>query len=431
MSQTQVSPQSGYAPGNPANLATVVYRSRAVAPLSAAELYRLTIEAQARNRREAITGVMLYDDRKFFQWLEGPSDGVDRVMHSIRNDPRHTDIEVLDDKPARARAFGEWNMKLATRESQEADLSPEIFEPPIDVLNDLRARPSAAPAVLVKLVPRPARQSGMTQTSRGPLGRSTASVLKNIILSAVIPALAKQHGVAELGRQPLRPHPRVAELADLLIASDETAARELIDELHAEQGTVWPLYSNLFEPAARSLGDLWAEDSCSEFDVTLGLCRMQTAARLLSAHAPRKSAARQRAATVLITPEPGELHRLGAALDQEVLWNAGWDPQCEYPATDKILQDLVASTWFDALDVSLSAAFEREQWLPRLTETIAGARRASRNPSLVVVVGGRIFVDHKTSGAEVGADLTSMTALCVDDLISRGIAQRDADAGGA
>jgi methanogenic corrinoid protein MtbC1 len=252
-------------------------------------------------------------------------------------------------------------------------------------------------------------------------------VLKNIILSAVIPALAKQHGVAELGRQPLRPHPRVTELADLLIAADETAARELIDELHAEQGTVWPLYSNLFEPAARSLGDLWAEDSCSEFDVTLGLCRMQTAARLLSAHAPRKAAGRQRAATVLITPEPGELHRLGAALDQEVLWNAGWDPQCEYPATDKILQDLVASTWFDALDVSLSAAFEREHWLPRLTETIAGARRASRNPSLVVVVGGRIFVDNKTSGADVGADLTSMTALSVDDLISRGIARREAD----
>lgn len=431
MSQTQVSPQSAQAP----NLSTIVYRSRAVAPLSAEELYRLTIESQARNRREAVTGVMLYDDRNFFQWLEGPSEGIGRVMHSIRNDRRHTDIEVLNDQPARARAFGEWSMKLATRASKEALLNQEILEPSADVLNDLRARPSAAPAVLVKLVPRAPGQAGQdgpaNQNSRGPLGRSTAAVLKGVILSAVIPALARQHGVAELGHRPLAPHPRVAELADLLIASDEVAARELIDELHATQGTVWPLYSNLFEPAARSLGDLWAEDSCSEFDVTLGLCRMQTAARLLSAHAPRKSAGRRRAATVLITPEPGELHRLGAALDQEVLWNAGWDPQCEYPSSDKMLQDLVSATWFDALDVSLSAAFEREHWLPRLTETIAGARRASRNPSLVVVVGGRIFVDHKTSGAEVGADLTSMTALSVDDLISRGIAQRDADADAA
>jgi methanogenic corrinoid protein MtbC1 len=383
------------------------------------------MQAQARNSREAITGVMLYDDRRFFQWLEGPNDSVGRVMHSIRNDPRHTEIEVLDDKAARERTFADWSMKLATRGPAAVTWRDAMLEPPADVVDDLRQRPDAAPAVLIKLAPRPATHpaSGAARIDHLPLGKATTAILKNVILASVIPELAGQHGVGVPAV-----HPRASELAELLVAADQGAARELIDELHAAEGTVWPLYAAVFEPAARSLGDLWAEDFCSEFEVTLGLCRMQSAARLLSAHAPQKALHRLPAGAVLIAPEPGELHQLGAVLESEVLWNAGWAPRCEYPADDKSLQDLVSGTWFDALDVSLSAAFQREDWLPRLTKTIEAARRASRNPALLVVVGGRIFVDHKTSGAEVGADLTSLTSVDVEGLIRGGIAVRDADA---
>jgi hypothetical protein len=229
----------------------------------------------------------------------------------------------------------------------------------------------------------------------------------------------------------MRVDPRASELADLLVAPDEAAARQLIDELHAAYGLIWPLYATVFEPAARLLGDLWAEDLCSEIEMTVALCRIQTAARLLSAHSRPKTRDRwSPGAAVLIAPEPGEMHRLGAALDSEVLWSAGWTPSCAFPADDTSLQEIVSTTWFDALDVSLSAAVERAYWLPRLKKTIADARHASRNPALLVIVGGRIFVEHKTSGAEVGADLTSMTALDVDDLISGGIARRDARTAG-
>jgi methanogenic corrinoid protein MtbC1 len=430
MSNAQVSrPAANDANAPP--LSTLVYRSRAVAPLSADDLYRLTLESQLRNRRESITGVMLYDDSRFFQWLEGPRDGVGRVMKSIRNDPRHTDIEILNDNVARERAFGNWSMKLAAPRAMAAPWSDAILEPPAEVVADLRQRPNAAPAVLIKLVPRASGNPGGASPaaepgSQGLLGRSTAAILKSVILAAVIPSLASQHGVAMPGGQPLPAHPRASELAELLVASDQAAARELIDELHTAEGSVWPLYASVFEPAARRLGDLWAEDLCSEFDVTLGLCRIQTAARLLSAHAPQQSGPRAPGAAVLIAPEPGELHRLGAALDSEVLWHAGWAPQCEYPADDKTLQELVSTTWFDALDVSLSAAFEREHLLPSLAKTIADARRASQNPAMLVVVGGRIFVDHKTSAAAVGADLTSVSALKMDELILAGIAKRDA-----
>jgi methanogenic corrinoid protein MtbC1 len=396
-------------------LSTVVYRSRAVSPLSAPELLQLTTTAQARNRRESITGLMLYDDRRFFQWLEGPADSVDRVMTSIRKDRRHTDIELLDDHAAPARTFGDWAMKLATP-APTVSLRGEALEPPAEIVEILRKRPEAAPALLLKLVPLSPDSIGgaLADSTKAQLSPNTASVLRNVIVSAIIPKLVATHGARGPESALWPANPRANELADLLIAADQSAALELIQELKGADGEVQPLYATLFEPAARSLGDLWNEDSCSEFDVTLGLCRLQTAVRLLAGAALPPVSASVAQPLVLIAPEPGEMHGLGAAMDSEVLWNAGWAPHTEYPEDDKALQDLLAGNWFDVLDLSLSSAFRRDSWLPRMNKTIAAARLASRNPALVVAVGGRVFNEEKAAGISVGADMASKSALHVD-----------------
>jgi hypothetical protein len=78
---------------------------------------------------------------------------------------------------------------------------------------------------------------------------------------------------------------------------------------------------------------------------------------------------------------------------------------------------MVAETWFDVLDLSLSPSFQREHWLPRMAETIAQARSASLNPALVIVVGGRAFVEHPEAGATVGADASSPSAARIEQLM--------------
>jgi len=100
--------QSASAAADARHLCSVVYRSRAVSALSDFDLYRLVQTAQARNETESITGLMLYDDGRFYQWLEGPVDNVARIMRLIRTDRRHTDIEILSDKPTASRQFGDW-----------------------------------------------------------------------------------------------------------------------------------------------------------------------------------------------------------------------------------------------------------------------------------------------------------------------------------
>jgi hypothetical protein len=251
-----------------------------------------------------------------------------------------------------------------------------------------------------------------------PLNRKAAAILKTVFVSAVLPQLAISELAKAPGKSP-RPHPRVTELAELLVATDQGAALELISELQGSDELVAPLFATLFEPAARSLGDLWNEDVCSEFDVSLGLLRLQTAIRLLTTGTFVGRPSRLPQPVVLIAPEPGELHRLGAALDTSVLQNAGWSPQCEYPSDDAALQDLLAANWFDVLDLSLSVAFRRDHLLPRLAETITQARRASRNPGLVVVVGGRVFLEQQSAGRLVGADHANTTASNVNRSILR------------
>lgn len=398
-------------------LSTMVYSSRAVNPLSGSDLLRLAHAAQARNRAESITGLMLYDEARFYQWLEGPTEGLARVMRSIRDDPRHTEIEVLNDQPITERCFGDWHMKLATSGRTATAWKREVIKPPREIIKGLRRDPDAAPALLVKLAPgSPGSQTGKVPApgtvSQVALKERTASILRTLIPAAVMTELVARRGLApglpKTRRLPT--DPRARELARLLIASDRAAAIELIKQARGNEHLVLRLYETLFEPAARGLGDLLSEDACTEFDVTLGLCQLQAAVRVLSAGLPPLSRTVPSAPVVLVAPAPGELHALGAVLDAEMLWNAGWAPRCEYPASDAALQDLLAATWFDALDLSLSAALPRERWLPRVARTIALSRRASRNPHLAIVVSGRI-TEQEDACVLMGADAVVTTAL--------------------
>jgi hypothetical protein len=422
------------------SLSRVVYRSRAVQPMTPPDLHALATSAQARNREEQLTGLVVYDRDTFFQWLEGPSDSLNRVLDSIMHDPRHTDIEILDSHPLAARRFGNWYLKVAARLDRGTSFPTDVINAPRQMVDELHRHPDDAAMLLPslamdasaandRLAPRSSkgqRRPGRAQRFGTTPSHSTA-ILETLIQSRVIPELAGTLGRAAAA-PPGRPTDHHApELARLLIAPDPKEAADLIAQLRAREPSLLPLYASLFEPTARSLGDLWNDDLCSEGDVTLGLCRLQTSVRLLGADDLPPIPAALPGYSVLVAPEPGELHLLNAALDSEVLWHAGWAAHCEYPDTDSALQDLVSTTWFDALDLSLSSAFRREHWLPKVTDTITRARRASCNPALVVVVGGRVFTEQQDAGARVGADASGTTALEIADVILQGMGNTRAE----
>jgi methanogenic corrinoid protein MtbC1 len=408
----------------------MVYRSRAARPFSYAELQDLTRAAQSRNHREAITGVMVYDDPFFFQWLEGPWDSLLRVQESIRQDPRHTDFEILSETPIPARIFSGWDMKLATRVEPGGPWRRDVIFPPLTTLAELRRHPQAAPALLAKLACNPADLAA-TSGAQADLTRADSesrkgAILAELIHQRVLPELAARHGIAPVKAPPVIDQ-RVAELADLLLASHEGAALELIHEQVSQAPSAVPLYATLLEPAARRLGDLSREDVCSALELTIALSHLQTAVRLLGAESLHPIHASALAPSVLVVPLPGELHGLGAALDSEAMWEEGWSPQSEFPLDDEALQKLLSTSWFDVLDLSVSVALRREHWLPRLATTIAMARRASLNPGLTVMVGGRVFAEDAATAATVGANAASKTAANIVEDVLQGAGLSNCD----
>jgi hypothetical protein len=392
-------------------LETLAYRSRAVPSFSGSELESLLESARSRNRAAAVTGLLIYDEGRFFQWLEGPNDSLSNIWKVIRDDPRHTDIEVLDHSESGTRLFGQWDMKLATKgtELPIAPNQPVVVSP--ELLGSLYRSDHPTSSLLASVST--VRSAVVRPQPEDQLSRR--DVLEGMVEKEVIPTLRQRHG-AKRSRLPLA-HPRAAELAELLIAADPADAFALIDLLQAEAGSIAVSSATVYEPAARSLGELWASDDCTEVDVTLGLGRLQSGVHLaeLGSQACTRSGAPLRA--VLVAPQPGEVHMLGAVLDAEVLWRDGWDTQCEFPSSDEALNGLVAAKWFDAIDLSLSASFRREHWLPRMAQTIAAARRASLNPEIVVVVGGRVFYEQVASAQGVGADRDSTTALQISQVL--------------
>jgi methanogenic corrinoid protein MtbC1 len=405
--------------GDYSELSSLVYRSRSVAPLSDYDLYELVQAAQSRNEAESVTGLMLYDDGRFYQWLEGPPENIARLMRSIKSDPRHTDIEILSDKPAFIRQFGDWSMRLATRGVRSIHSHNNVVVPSSAMIDDIRNHPENVKVALAgfSAVLEPDKAAPSNKPLQGP----ASALLKNVIVSAVLPELAARHA-AEGRRGPWPIDARARALADLLIGGDSNAPYEFLRSLSSQDGSVRHLYESVVEPAARMLGNLWTADVCTELDVTLGLSQLQRAVRLLNEDIMQPiSPAGLILPAVLIVPEPGEVHVINAALDSDALWNAGWDPLSEFPVSDEALQDMLAGSWFDALDLSLSASFRRDHWLPRVEKTIALAKHASQNPELVVVVGGRIFVEDEGAGKQVGADGVSTTAMHAERAIRDGL----------
>jgi Sensors of blue-light using FAD len=355
-------------------VASLAYRSRAKKPQTDRELAVLVQASQQRNRERSITGQLIYEDQRFFQWIEGPGDQLKDLWEAIKRDPRHTDIEVLGNQQIPARFFGDWNLLLATK-----------FEGPQNAKSSVKVD----------------------------------ELLPDLIKNLVIPKLAAKHAAKPKKILSTPAHPRVDELAKLLTTADASAALELFNELH-EQVTDLPVfYSSVIEPAARRLGDAWQSGDCSEFTLSIALCRLQTAIRSIGSLSPWQTSGDAGLRAVLVAPQPGELHMLGAVLDDDVLLRAGWQTQLELPSNDNAIEKLVAETWFDALDLNLSMVFSREHWLPKLTETIAKARIASCNPELVVVVGGRVFYEQPGLEKTVGADGAIATSADVGSLIMR------------
>lgn len=88
----------------------LIYISTAAGDVSAAERDAILRVSQRNNARDGITGVLLFNGRRFLQALEGEQRLVQAAYDRIKADTRHRAIVLLSTRDIAAREFGEWAM---------------------------------------------------------------------------------------------------------------------------------------------------------------------------------------------------------------------------------------------------------------------------------------------------------------------------------
>lgn len=77
-----------------------------------ADLEDVLLRSANNNERADLTGVLLYNEGTFFQYLEGPPEAVDGLMSRLPKDKRHSGIIVLLEDTTKNRIFPDWSMAL-------------------------------------------------------------------------------------------------------------------------------------------------------------------------------------------------------------------------------------------------------------------------------------------------------------------------------
>jgi hypothetical protein len=91
-------------------LLTICYVSTSVGRLSENDVELLLEQSRARNSLDGVTGLLLYSDGNFMQYLEGKPEGLEPIWESIQRDPRHKNVSAVFKNTASIRVFENWSM---------------------------------------------------------------------------------------------------------------------------------------------------------------------------------------------------------------------------------------------------------------------------------------------------------------------------------
>lgn len=102
----------------------LIYVSSATSWPTEAQLLELLEQARARNLRQNITGMLLYNNATYMQVLEGEEKDVHEIFEAISQDSRITGVVKLHESKIEQRDFPDWSMGFRDLSSYSPDELP-------------------------------------------------------------------------------------------------------------------------------------------------------------------------------------------------------------------------------------------------------------------------------------------------------------------
>jgi hypothetical protein len=97
----------------------IAYVSAASWSLLDEQIACIVARARQRNALDGITGVLLYCDGNFMQYIEGEEEAVVDTFARIRASDSHYQINELMNQPILEREFGDWTMGFSRPTPEE------------------------------------------------------------------------------------------------------------------------------------------------------------------------------------------------------------------------------------------------------------------------------------------------------------------------
>ena len=94
----------------------VIYISTEMTSFSETEFMELSKASEISNKKNGITGFLMYQDGRFVQYLEGTEHAVKQVVRRIEEDLRHVVDFSYAERLKQGKRFPNWWMRLLSRE---------------------------------------------------------------------------------------------------------------------------------------------------------------------------------------------------------------------------------------------------------------------------------------------------------------------------
>uniref|UniRef100_UPI0035596A52 BLUF domain-containing protein n=1 Tax=Winogradskyella sp. TaxID=1883156 RepID=UPI0035596A52 len=74
---------------------SVIYQSKAQYNFTSKDIELMLMRAKQKNKKNNITGCIVYANDKFIQLIQGPKDAILKLYDEIKADDRHFDVVTL------------------------------------------------------------------------------------------------------------------------------------------------------------------------------------------------------------------------------------------------------------------------------------------------------------------------------------------------
>ena len=193
----------------------------------------------------------------------------------------------------------------------------------------------------------------------------------------------------------------INRIADLLLNAEEDAFEYAIKTHKAHGIPIDYIVLDLIPEIARKLGKHWEEDSLSFADVSIGVNKLERVIYKLDYLFQANQLERQQNKSIFVSGCPGSQHSLGTLIFANFLTFSGWQVHRPNKVNIDSMVEGVESKNHQALAISVATNEQLEQ-LPNLISLL---RQKSKNPKIIVLIGGPLYNKTPDAFDDIQADI--------------------------